>query len=170
MNTIRPAAAGDVDRLCAIYNHYVLNDVATFEEEAVSPVDMHQRVEEAQKQFFWLVYENEGAVLGFAYAGRWKPRAAYRYSVELSVYIDPKHLGKGIGKQLYADLLGRLRATKVNSVIGGVAGDNPMSIALHHSFGFEPVAHLRNVGYKFGRWIDVRYFQLLLQPAQRDVR
>jgi L-amino acid N-acyltransferase YncA len=165
MNTIRPATAVDTDRLCAIYNHYVLNDVATFEEEPVSPADMRQRVEEVQKAFFWLVYEADGAVRGFAYAGKWKVRAAYRYSVELSVYVDPKYVGRRIGKELYADLLARLRETQVNSVIGGVAGDNPMSIALHHSFGFEPVAHLRAVGYKFGRWIDVRYFQLLLQSS-----
>ena len=164
MNAIRPATAADVDRLCAIYNEYVLNDVATFEEDPVFPADMRQRVADAQKQLFWLVHETDGVVRGFAYAGRWKPRAAYRYSVELSVYVDSGHRGRGIGKRLYAELLDRLRETDVNSVIGGVAGDNPLSIALHHSFGFEQVAHLRSVGYKFGRWIDVRYFQLLLQP------
>ena len=166
MDTIRSARDGDADRLCAIYNHYVLTDVATFEEEPVAPVDMRQRVEEVQKVLFWLVYETDGAVVGFAYAGKWKVRAAYRYSVELSVYVDPQHVGRGIGKELYADLLSRLRETQVNSVVGGVAGNNPMSIALHHSFGFEQVAHLRAVGYKFRQWIDVRYFQLLLKQGQ----
>jgi phosphinothricin acetyltransferase len=168
MSTIRAASAHDVDRLCAIYNHYVLNDVATFEETPVSADEMRKRVEDVQSAFSWLVYEADGPVLGFAYAGRWKPRAAYRHSVELSVYIDPECVGRGIGKQLYADLLRRLRETNVNSVIGGVAGNNALSVALHHSFGFEQVAHLRNVGYKFGRWIDVRYFQILLQREQRS--
>lgn len=168
MNTIRQARADDADRMCAIYNHYVLNDVATFEEEPVSPSDMRHRVEEVQKAFFWLVCETDAAVVAFAYAAKWKVRAAYRHSVELSVYVDPTHVGRGIGKALYADLIRRLRETEVNSVIGGVAGSNPMSIALHHSFGFEQVAHLRSVGYKFRQWIDVRYFQLLLQaqPAR----
>lgn len=166
MSAIRPARPEDVDRLCAIYNHYVLNDVATFEEEPVAPADMRKRVEDVQKLLFWLVYEVDGVAIGFAYAGRWKPRAAYRFSVELSVYVDPNHLGKGIGKALYADLIAALRTTEVNSVIGGVAGSNPLSIALHRSFGFEPVAHLRSVGYKFGQWIDVRYFQLLLKPGE----
>ena len=164
MRKIRSASSGDADRICAIYNHYVLTDIATFEETLVPVDDMRQRVEDVQKQLFWLVYEDAGSVLGYAYAGRWKPREAYRYSVELSVYVDPERVGEGIGKQLYSDLLDRLRETQVNSVIGGVAGNNPMSIGLHRSFGFEQVAHLRAVGFKFGQWIDVRYFQLLLQP------
>src|SRR6185295_1771761 len=106
MSTIRPARADDADRLCAVYNHYVLTDVATFEEQLVSPAEMRQRVEDVQRSLFWLVYESGGTVLGFAYAGKWTVRAAYRYSVELSVYVDPSHVGRRIGKQLYADLLG----------------------------------------------------------------
>jgi phosphinothricin acetyltransferase len=159
---IRSATADDAERLCAIYNHYVLTDVATFEEEPVPLEEMRQRVEEVQKHFFWLVYEDGGDVIGYAYAGKWKARAAYRYSVELSVYVRQGQHGRGIGTQLYAELLRRLREKDVHSVIGGVAGDNAASMALHRSFGFEPVACFRDVGHKFGRWIDVTYFQLLL--------
>jgi phosphinothricin acetyltransferase len=159
---IRSATSDDAARLCQIYNHYVLNAVATFEEEPVSEEEMRQRIDDIQKQFFWLVYEDGNHVVGYAYASKWKTRAAYRHSVELSVYIDPERHGLGIGKQLYAALLGRLRERgDVHSVIGGVAGENAASIALHLSFGFETVAPLREVGHKFGQWIDVTYFQLL---------
>jgi phosphinothricin acetyltransferase len=165
---IRSAQPGDADRLCAIYNHYILTSVATFEEEVVSVEDMRQRVEEAQKHFFWLVYEDGGGVAAYAYAGKWKARAAYRHSVELSVYVSPERHGRGIGKALYAELLRRLRDTDVHSVIGGVAGNNAASFALHLSFGFEQVAQFREVGHKFGQWIDVTYFQLILRhlPAK----
>lgn len=162
---IRSAVAGDARRLCEIYNHYVLTAVATFEEEPVSDDDMRQRVADVQKHFFWLVYEHEGVVAGYAYAGRWRARAAYRHSVELSVYVSPERHGAGIGKQLYAELLRRLSERDVRSVVGGVAGNNAASIALHRSFGFEQVAHFRDVGRKFGQWIDVTYFQRLLPYA-----
>jgi len=149
-------------RLCQIYNHYVRTAVATFEEEPVSEEEMCRRIDDVQKHFFWLVYEHGDEVIGYAYAAKWKARAAYRHSVELSVYLDPDRHGLGIGKQLYAALLDRLRERDVHSVIGGVAGNNPASIALHLSFGFEQVAHLREVGHKFGHWVDVTYFQLLI--------
>jgi len=159
---IRSAEPGDAPRLCDIYNHYVLHADATFEEEPVPVEEMRQRVEEVQKHFFWLVYEDGGDVVAYAYAGKWKARAAYRHSVELSVYVSPGQHGRGIGKELYAELLRRLRERDVHSVIGGVAGNNAASFALHLSFGFEQVAHFREVGYKFGQWIDVTYFQLIL--------
>ena len=164
---IRSAAAGDIDRLCEIYNHYILTSVATFEEEPVPVEEMRQRVADVQKHFFWLVYEDDDGVAAYAYAGRWKARAAYRHSVELSVYVSPERHGRGIGTQLYAELLRRLREKDVHSVIGGVAGKNAASFSLHLSFGFEQVAHFREVGYKFGQWIDVTYFQLLLPRDRR---
>jgi L-amino acid N-acyltransferase YncA len=165
MPLVRVANLDDAERICAIYNHYVLHAAATFEESPVSREDMRGRIQEVQQQLFWLVYEDEAhGVIGYAYAGKWKPRAAYRYSVETSVYIDADHHGRRIGKALYAELLTRLRGTNVNSVVGGVAGDNPASFALHESFGFRRVAHFEQIGHKFGQWIGVTYFQLLLAP------
>jgi phosphinothricin acetyltransferase len=163
---IRSAVPADADRLCEIYNHYVLTSVATFEEEPVSAEEMRQRVADVQRHFFWLVYDDGHGVGGYAYAGKWKARAAYRYSVELSVYVSPERQGLGIGKQLYAELLRRLPERDVHSVVGGVAGHNAASHALHLSFGFEQVAHFRDVGHKFGQWVGVTYFQLLL-PSTR---
>lgn len=159
---IRSATPDDAARICEIYNHYVLTDIATFEEEPVPVEEMQRRIGDIQKQFFWLVYEDRGEVIGYAYAGKWKARAAYRHSVELSVYLSPDRQGHRVGKQLYAELLRRLRDRDVHSVVGGVAGGNEASMALHRSFGFEKVACFRDVGHKFGRWIDVTYFQLLL--------
>ena len=159
---IRSAVPSDANRVCEIYNHYVLTAVATFEEEPVSEAEMRQRIAEVQKHLFWPVYEHEGVVVGYAYAGQWKARAAYRHSVELSVYVSPERQGLGIGTQLYAELLRRLSERDVRSVVGGVAGNNAASIALHLSFGFEQVARFRDVGRKFGQWIDVTYFQRLL--------
>jgi L-amino acid N-acyltransferase YncA len=159
---IRDANDRDVDRLCAIYNHYVLHTVITFEEEPVSASDMAQRVADVQRQLPWLVYETGEGVVGYAYASRWKVRAAYRFAVEVSVYVDRDHHGKGIGKALYAALLERLREKKVHSVVGGVAGDNPASFGLHDALGFKRVAQFHEIGHKFGEWIDVTYFQLLL--------
>lgn len=168
MPLIRAAHPDDVARICDIYNHYVLHAVATFEESPVSREDMRGRIEEVQQQFFWLVYEDEAdGVIGYAYAGKWKTRAAYRYSVETSVYIDAAYCRRGIGKALYAELLTRLRETAVHSVVGGVAGDNPASFALHESFGFRKVAHFEEIGRKFGQWIGVTYFQLLLDPGRQ---
>ena len=90
------------------------------------------------------------------------PRAAYRFSTEVTVYLDHEHVGKGVGSQLYAALFPQLRAQGVHAVLGGIALPNAASVALHERCGLEKVAHLREVGFKFGRWIDVGYWQRML--------
>ena len=157
------AAPHHAKAICAIYNYYVLNSVATFEEEPVTEEDMEQRIIETTESYPWLVWEVDGAILGYAYANRWKVRAAYRHTVEVSVYIDNACMGQGIGKQLYQALFAELGKMNIHSIIGGVADDNPASTALHTSFGFKKVAHFKETGYKFNRWIDVVYYQLVLQ-------
>ena len=162
MTTIRDAVAGDSDRLATIYNHYVTTAVATFEEQPLTGGEMRTRVEGVQAQFSWLVCEIDGQVVGYAYAAPWKARAAYRHSVETSVYVDAGRHQRGVGKLLYRELLARLKAADVHSVIGGIAGRNEASVRLHEAFGFVHVACLREVGFKFDQWIDVNYYQLLL--------
>ena len=110
----------------------------------------------------WLVVEEDGAVLGYAYASKWKGRCAYRHSVESTVYLDPSKTGQGIGKPLYAALINALRMQRMHAVIGGIALPNEASIALHERLGFEKVAHFRQVGFKQDRWIDVGYWERLL--------
>jgi phosphinothricin acetyltransferase len=159
---IRDALPRDCAAIAAIYNHYVQHTVVTFEEVAVPVDEMGRRVTEIQSRFPWLVVEDAGEVQGYAYAGPWKQRAAYRFAVEISVYLHPAHVGKGLGTALYQHLLVALAALQVHAIIGGVALPNEASVRLHEKFGFIKTAHFADVGFKFGRWVDVAYWQLLL--------
>jgi L-amino acid N-acyltransferase YncA len=160
---IRPAAADDCAAISDIYNYYVLNTVVTFEEQPVSAQEMQLRIEEVQQNYPWLVWQEEGKVIGYAYAGRWKPRSAYRYTVESSIYLDPACFGKGIGKKLYSQLIAELRLMKIHGVIGGIALPNERSIRLHEGLGFKNIGCFREVGWKHGRWVDVGYWELFLE-------
>jgi phosphinothricin acetyltransferase len=160
---IRPATASDADSVARIYNHYILNSVITFEEEAVSASEISQRMDEVRSALLpWLVVEHDGKVVGYAYAGKWKSRCSYRFSVECSVYIDPNFAGKGYGTRLYERLFPLLKASGMHVVIGGIALPNPESIALHEKFGMTKVANFNEVGFKFKDWIDVGYWQVIL--------
>jgi len=157
---IRAAVAGDARELARIYNHYVSTSVITFEEDAVSETEMARRIGEATSESLpWLVAQRNEAVVGYAYATKWRVRAAYRFSTEVTVYVDPTLPRLGIGSQLYAELLSQLQARGIHSAIGGIALPNEASVALHEKFGFVKVAHFREVGFKFNRWIDVGYWQ-----------
>jgi phosphinothricin acetyltransferase len=161
--TTRAATADDSEALARIYNHYIRESVITFEETEVAASEMVDRVAKIDRLSLpWLVAESGGVVVGYAYAGKWKERSAYRYAVESTVYLDPNHTGRGIGTRLYKDLLTSLRATSVHTVIGGVALPNAASVALHEKLGFTKVAQFKEVGFKFDRWIDVAYWQFVL--------
>jgi L-amino acid N-acyltransferase YncA len=159
---IRPANANDSTAISYIYNYYVLNTVVTFEETPVSAAEMQKRVEEVQQNYSWLVWEEHGVVIAYAYAGQWKPRSAYKHTVESSIYLDPAHTGKGIGKQLYSQLMQELRSLPIHAVIGGIAQPNDVSIRLHEALGFKKIGQFGEVGRKLGRWVDVWYWELLL--------
>lgn len=159
---IRPASPSDAAAVAAIYNHYVTTTTISFEEQEVPVAEMAQRITEVGAKLPWLVFEQDGAVLGYAYATPWRARSAYRFSVESTVYVAAGHGGKGIGSALYRSLIGALRERGLHVVIGGIAQPNPASVALHESLGFEKVAHFRRVGRKFAQWIDVGYWELQL--------
>lgn len=160
---MREARVDDADAIAAIYNYYVLTTSISFEETEVSAIDMAGRIADVQAAGLpWLVAEIDGAVAGYAYATKWRVRHAYRFSVESSVYLAPDSAGKGIGAKLYGVLLERLRAGGYHLAIGGIALPNAASVALHEKMGFEKVAHFSEVGFKFGRWTDVGYWQLAL--------
>jgi L-amino acid N-acyltransferase YncA len=163
---VRPVTAADAEAIARIYNHYVANTVITFEEEAVSAPDMAARIAEAQGLSLpWLVAEVEGAIVGYAYARRWRPRSAYRYSAETTIYLERGYEGRRIGTTLYSALLPLLRERGIHVAIGGVALPNDASVALHEKLGFERVATFRQVGFKHDRWVDVAYLQLVLSHA-----
>jgi L-amino acid N-acyltransferase YncA len=160
---IRPATVSDSEAIARIYNHYIRESVITFEENEVSPQEMATRVEETMGAMLpWLVVEDHGVVAGYAYANKWKARSAYRFAVESTVYLDQRYTGKGVGTKLYQELLGILRTKSLHVVIGGIAQPNAASVALHERLGFEKVAHFKEVGFKFGQWVDVGYWQLAL--------
>ncbi|MGY0558747.1 MULTISPECIES: arsinothricin resistance N-acetyltransferase ArsN1 family B [unclassified Lysobacter] len=162
--SIRSARESDATDIAAIYNTYVSETCITFETDPVHAPEMAHRIAEALASSLpWLVAEASGQVIGYAYTSRWKGRCAYRYSVESTVYLDPVHTGKGFGLRLYAALIDAIRACSMHAVIGGIALPNDSSIGLHERLGFIKVAHFKQVGYKQDRWVDVGYWQLLLE-------
>ena len=161
---IRPATPDDAAAICAIYNHYVATSTISFEEEPVAASDMAQRIADvAAAGLPYLVAEEGGRLLGYAYATKWRARPAYRTSAESSIYLDAAVAGRGTGSALYRALLDALRTRDVHMVIGGIAQPNEASVALHEKLGFRKVAHFSEVGRKFGRWIDVGYWELRLE-------
>lgn len=159
---LRDCTAYDAPQLCAIYNPYVEQTAVTFEETPVSADEMVRRIAEVTSRFPWLVWEREDTVVGYAYATSWKPRSAYRHSVETTIYLGPDAKGKGIGTLLYRSLVARLRLLDVHCAVGGIALPNPASVALHEKLGFVNIGRFREIGLKFGSWIDVGYWQLRL--------
>jgi phosphinothricin acetyltransferase len=161
--TIRAATRSDAPAIAAIYNHYVAETVVTFEEQTVTADELALRLDKVQTAALpWLVAEEQGQLLGYAYAGPWHVRSAYRFSAEISVYLDHRQQGRGLGSRLYAELLPLLKARGLHVVIGGIALPNAASVALHERLGMRKVAHFEQVGFKFDRWIDVGYWQLTL--------
>ncbi|MBV8665442.1 MAG: N-acetyltransferase [Burkholderiaceae bacterium] len=160
---IRPAVLADAPAICAIYNHYIAATTISFEEAPVGADEMAQRMQGVMAMLPWLVYEEEnGTVVGYAYATKWRVRAAYRYTVESSVYVAQDRPRRGIGSVLSRALLDELRLRDVHAVIAGIALPNEASVALHERLGYQKVAHFREVGRKFDRWIDVGNWELLL--------
>lgn len=159
---VRNATKEDVNEIADIYNYYILNTTVTFEKTPISNETILDRIVQNQVKYPWLVLENNGQIQGYAYATEWKPRGAYRHSVESTVYLKNGQSSNGFGTQLYTELIHQLRALKVHTIIGGIALPNPESIALHEKFGFKKVAHFKEVGNKFDQWVDVAYWQLIL--------
>ena len=159
---IRQVLPKDAKQICSIYNYHVTNTIVTFEEELVAEMEMKQRIMATTLKYPWLVYEEGESVAGYAYASQWRTRSAYRYTAETTVYIHEDFRGKGIGTTLYTQLIGYMRALSFHSLIGGIALPNDASIALHEKLKFKKVAHFEQVGFKANRWVDVGYWELLL--------
>ena len=156
---VRPCEEQDMPAICEIYNYYIKNTTITFEEDELDVYAIKARVEAYTKSFPWLVCEVDGSVVGYAYATKWKERAAYRKSLEVTVYVKHSLGGKGYGKALYSVLLNSLNNLDCHVILAGIALPNEASIGLHEHFGFKKVAHFPEVGFKFGKWVDVGYWQ-----------
>lgn len=157
MILIRPCQDEDLDAVTHIYRHHVLHGTATFETSPPSVDDMRQRCQDVRaKGLPWLVATRHGDVVGYAYANWFRPRAAFRYCAEDSIYLAREATGQGIGRALLAELMSqceRAGMRKLVAVIGDSAND--ASIGLHRSMGFEPVGTLAHCGWKFNRWLDI---------------
>jgi L-amino acid N-acyltransferase YncA len=159
---LRTATPADAPAICAIYGHYIRHTIVTFDEEPVPPEVMAARMAEPSP-VPWLVLEEGGTIIGYAYAAPWRTRSAYRHTVESTVYLAPDAIGDGRGTLLYGRLIDLLREQDVHAVMGVIALPNDASVALHEKLGFRRTGLLPEVGRKFGRWIDVGYWQLVLQ-------
>ena len=165
---IRTATPADAAAIAAIYNWYVEHTVVTFEVDPVPAAEMARRIEAVLEAHDWLLLERAGEPLGYAYAGRYHARAAYRYSAESTIYLRNGLGGQGLGSRLYVELIRRSFARGYHTLIGGIALPNPASVRLHEKLGFEKAGHLQRIGFKLERWVDVGHWQLEgPAPAER---
>jgi phosphinothricin acetyltransferase len=157
---IRAATPSDAAAVAAIYNWYIANTVITFEVDPVSEDEMARRIAGVLANHEWLVLERAGELLGYAYAGRFRERAAYGKATESTIYLRHGLEGKGLGGPLYSELIRRTFARGYRHLIGAIALPNDPSVRLHERLGFVPAGRLTRIGYKFDRWIDVGNWQL----------
>jgi L-amino acid N-acyltransferase YncA len=163
--TVRDASAADAAACAAIYAPYVAETAITFESEPPSPAEMSERIARASQRHAWLVAERDGAVFAYAYGSTLNPRAAYRWSCEVSVYVERAQQRIGAARALYEALLGRLGERGYCMAVAGMTLPNDASVGLHAALGFEPIGVFRRIGYKLGAWHDVAWVQLPLAAA-----
>jgi len=156
---IRDAGHEDAVRCAEIYAPYVTGTSVSFEAEPPTAQEMARRIAAAQDRHAWLVAEDGGAVIGYAYGGPFMARAAYAWSTAVSVYVDERRQRTGAGRALYAALFERLAGRGLRTALAGVTLPNEPSVALHRALGFEPVGTYRRVGWKHGAWRDVLWLQ-----------
>ena len=159
---IRPVCADDAATIASIYNHYVLNTTISFETVAVCTEAMRARIEAFSAEYPYFVWDENGEVLGYAYAHRWKERAAYAQTWEVTIYLHTAACGRGIGTHLMEHLISACRAAGCRALIACITQENEKSCAFHQRYGFRKVSHFTQVGCKFGRLLDVVDYQLTL--------
>jgi L-amino acid N-acyltransferase YncA len=163
--TLRIATANDADQVLEIYAPFCVATPVSFETEAPSSEEINRRITTTLEFFPWLVAEEEGRVLGYAYASRHRERAAYRWSADVSAYVREDARGKGLGRALYTSIFAILRLQGIHNILAGITLPNPASVALHEVMGMRPIGLYSHIGYKCGEWHDVGWWQLAL-PAR----
>ena len=156
---IRPYAARDAARCCEIYNYYIVNTTVTFEEEPLSPEAFGARAAGIEENYPYFVAEADGVVLGYAYLAEYNPRSAYRYTVDLSIYLARDVTARGVGSLLYERIERAARERGFANIISIITRDNAPSVAFHEKHGFRHVGTFDRGGVKFDRWLDVAYYQ-----------
>jgi L-amino acid N-acyltransferase YncA len=164
--TIRAASERDAGACAAIYAPYVEDTAITFETEPPSSAEMAKRIATSSSSHAWLVLEDEGRVVGYAYGSRFHARAAYRWACEVSVYLEMGRRRSGGGRALYQALFARLSERGFRIAIAGMTLPNEASEGLHRAMGFEPVGTYRRIGYKHGAWHDVAWTQRILTDGE----
>lgn len=164
--SIRPVAPGDAAPIAEIYRPYVEGTAVSFEEAPPTPEEMAERIEKTLATHPWFVAIVDGSVVGYAYAGFHRPRPAYRWSAEVTVYLNKDFQGRGIGRALYEALFLELSERGFVRAFAGIALPNPGSVALHESMGFAPIGIFPGIGYKLGRWHDVAWYWRALRDTE----
>jgi L-amino acid N-acyltransferase YncA len=160
---IRQVEERDAKSITDIYNHYIVETTITFETKQLTESEMSARIKSISDTSPYLIYEEEGRLLGYCYAHPWKERAAYSKSYETTVYLSPENKGRGIGTKLMKRLISECRQRGFHVLIACITDGNEASNHLHEKLGFKQVSHFRQVGMKFGHWLDVVDYELILE-------
>lgn len=159
---IRKVKVEDAQSIVDIYNYYILNTNISFEVEPLKSEEMAERIKNISSKFPYIVYEEAGKVLGYAYLSEYRTRVAYKFTVESSIYLDKDAKGNGIGQKLYEELIEKAKVHEFHTIIGCVTIPNEPSTKLHERLGFEKIAHFKEAGFKNNTWLDVGYWQRII--------
>ncbi len=159
---IRKVLADDAGQITEIYNYYILNTTVSFETEPISTDNMQSRITKISSDFPYFVAESDGKIAGYCYAHTWKERAAYSHTWETTIYLAPESKGRGTGSQLMEKLIGECRRQGCHVLIACITAENVESCRFHERLSFKKVSHFEQVGQKFGRWLDVADYELIL--------
>lgn len=159
---IREVRPDDAAQIAGIYNHYILETTISFETQPLSAEDMRIRIEEISSYFPYFVAENNGKLTGYCYAHPWKERTAYCKTLETTIYLASEAKGRGLGTRLMTQLIKECRNRGYHALIACITAENEESCQFHERLGFKKVSHFEQVGQKFGRWLDVADYELML--------
>jgi L-amino acid N-acyltransferase YncA len=159
---IRPASKKDIPSIVSIYNHYVEHSIITFDKDPLSLLDMESKMLAIMNNYPCLVLEEKNIIIGYAYGSQWREKGAYKSTVESTIYLDPNSKGQGFGLKLYSTLLRELKQLKFHAVIGVLSIPSEGTVPFHEKLGFEKAGAFKEVGYKFNKWVDVEFWQLIL--------
>lgn len=164
---IRKAKLSDASRIVEIYNYYIKETTVTFEIDELTSEDMEKRIEKTfENGYPFIVYEDKGKVIGYAYVRKWRERASYKNTLETSVYVDKNMKKNGVGKELYATLIAECKNIGAHVLIGVLSEKNSASKKFHENVGFVKTGHFKEVANKFNEFIDVEFWSLILKEAK----